>query len=434
MRYNIKIKTLTSIHIGNGEKLTPDEYLIKKNRFHRLDIDKIYSEIFDRNPDYADKFNDWVNDKIIEAERQVKQKSNSEKRLDVFSFISDKLHNNELKKDIEDKVLSGEFSRYILPASTYATKEVHECIKTGNDEVYLPGTTIKGMLRTALMNDIIFNEKKDTKIKKEIEKALIKGTLEKLKDKQKKDLSKWLEEYIFTAGYNYRGNIRYGDAKYDIFKFIKVSDSDTKKTDEVCHLAEVQLLKYHGKLQGQLPLVEAINNNIEFSAVLEIDVKGLREVAKKVQTTQLRKDWIGFENLIKRCFNITIDALINGSNNEIAKRILGSLLLSIENFSTAIINQDYVWWNNIKGAKKIIEKFKKYPESALKLGWGGGFPSKTIYTTLTDEEFYNNNIEKSILSDFFGDNEFSRFPKTRTVEIKDKNNYSPFGWIELIIE
>lgn len=138
-RKNIKIQTLTPVHIGSGEVL--------QNNFDYIKIeDKGNYYIAPLNPKAIGKI---LFEKGIDIDRwaAVLQKGD-----DIKEFI------NENLSDIsQDKY----FQRYIyLPENQYnLAGELREQIHTGMGKPYIPGSSIKGAIRTAILSDSLIKNK-----------------------------------------------------------------------------------------------------------------------------------------------------------------------------------------------------------------------------------------------------------------------------------
>lgn len=128
-----KIKTLTPVHIGNGETLSPYGDYIK-------DEDYIYIIDYSKLEDY------------------LRNSDRSEKRIDEFvEIISKQAAGNKsdrytIKNFFENNQLNfKEFSSAkIKLVGKINNEEISQTIKTGNRPI-IPGSSIKGAIRTALL-------------------------------------------------------------------------------------------------------------------------------------------------------------------------------------------------------------------------------------------------------------------------------------------
>ncbi len=119
--FEATVTPLTPLHIGSGARLLKDyDYAVNKNRTWRIDEDALL-EAQD------------VDDPAIAA---TLAKTPPAQLLQAADFKP-----------------GSDFFRYSLagkPRSTEAGAQLLEQLKTVNDEVYLPGSSLKGAIRTAL--------------------------------------------------------------------------------------------------------------------------------------------------------------------------------------------------------------------------------------------------------------------------------------------
>ena len=125
------LETLSPLHIGTGERYGSSEFLVKGNDIIRLDINKIYTQLNQKNKDIFLQF--------LEDPRF---------RLDDFI------------KNVDDSILKAKL--YSAKLKTNIPQEIAENIKTGF-KGYVPGSTLKGAIRTAILSAFI-GDKQVTKI------------------------------------------------------------------------------------------------------------------------------------------------------------------------------------------------------------------------------------------------------------------------------
>lgn len=113
-KYHVKILTLSPLHIGSGRELLLDfDYIVERDRTFRLNIDQIFSDFY--HPDLQTQ----IPGVMIQRNNQRQKK----------------------------------YFRYEIPGSPETRKTggvLRECIKDVFDQPYIPGSSIKGAIRTAL--------------------------------------------------------------------------------------------------------------------------------------------------------------------------------------------------------------------------------------------------------------------------------------------
>jgi len=125
----LKLKTLTPIHIGTGKELSPLEFF---NNF-RINYDKLF-------------------DLIAE-----------EKKDDFFNWIDQKNYASFSVKDIQEK-FGIKANEIISKCGLYRFNQsfqdkVREGIKDSSNRLFIPGSSIKGSLRTALLYKVLLKNK-----------------------------------------------------------------------------------------------------------------------------------------------------------------------------------------------------------------------------------------------------------------------------------
>jgi len=201
--YNAQLVTFSPVHIGDGEELIPFEYIIENNEI------KVY-------PFY------YFIDKLYEtySEKEIMPKITLLKDFAKAGFI----------KDLKEYFAAAKISlkpKYTLKVKNIRTGSNIKTFIKNLSGPYIPGSEIKGALRTVFMYGIL---KQNQELKKNFLRKLSE-TLEVAKTKEKKkekleeinNLLQEIEAEIFRAGTSKEQR----DAKYDLFKAIQISDSDS---------------------------------------------------------------------------------------------------------------------------------------------------------------------------------------------------------------
>ncbi|MGC8791632.1 MAG: type III-A CRISPR-associated RAMP protein Csm5 [Desulfurella sp.] len=202
--FNIKLKVLTPIHIGDGNSYDPTDYIIDKNEMHVIDHDRFIQKI---------NSNKTLYDDFLEIIKNFTPES-----IGLIDFIREQskgLYKYSLKLD--EKALE------------YVAKSLNEISKAPidkfirnpfNDTIYIPGSSIKGALRSAII-EVIFRKlsnKEDKSNDSERRNKLLESLIERNSDLNKhNDKGKLLETLLTTT-------FKPNDAKNDILKHVLVSD------------------------------------------------------------------------------------------------------------------------------------------------------------------------------------------------------------------
>ncbi|MCU0445277.1 MAG: type III-A CRISPR-associated RAMP protein Csm5 [Microscillaceae bacterium] len=128
---NITLQTLTPLHIGSGKEYQGNfefVYFAKENKIAIIDDEKVFEIIGKANLD------EWVN--LID------------KKGDLYKFIK------EQKSDIQLQDVAGKIINVVgKPPSQQQT--IKQFIQSATQGAYIPGSSLKGAIRTIILNDLI---------------------------------------------------------------------------------------------------------------------------------------------------------------------------------------------------------------------------------------------------------------------------------------
>ena len=353
MRYRLEV--LSPIHIGNGLEISPMEYVVDDSGFYRVDMDSLF-----RDKDFS--IDDFI------------------KNTELDSFYLGEFYGGIAKRH----------KRYVLEVSDSAKNsmrikknEVREFIKTGGG-VYIPGSSIKGAIRTAFLWSLLKDDDgwlSKVKYLEEIARGFKKVNKNKVDDK--------IEQEVFGK-----------DPKYDFFKLLRVSDSNilpysslsvnkvrilTKKFDDIWKRFDI--------------LLETINVGTNFELDISIDRSLMdADIFSNVPVRSL-------DDLGVVCSQFSLD-LIDYELDFFKSCNVGGILDNVNRF--------YRTLREIRGG--IL----------LRISWGSGWHSMTI-----------GRILDGILIDMLrrryglGRKGVPVFPKTRKLIFGGDKPIYPLGWIKL---
>ena len=353
-KYNVKLLPLTDIHIGSGKDIEAYEYTVKAGYMYRIDM----SEVFDKMSD-SEKGNF----------RKILKKNNL---FNIRSWI----YNNYREEwgYIYKERVSSNFEKYYKEKIDDRSQDnsqlsISEFIGYDNKK-YIPGSSIKGALRTAFIySDFLENEKK-YQIKSSYKIKNGKRIYNRTEiDKE----AKIMESEVLLA----EKEDRYGnkidkkgeklglEPKKDPFKIVKVFDTeeiDSKKF-------EVARLKIK---EGNLTC-EVLN--------------GTYNEIKKTKKVNFEKG-INF-NIVLTEYFLKDNPMMDYKKNLGIKQILDSLNNKMENILDFEIEKERKKDEyNIKGfyefLKKIFYSFKNKNITLIRIGKYTGFNDKTINLVTTE--------------------------------------------------
>jgi len=358
--YRLTLQTLSPVHIGAGVELRLGfDFVLNNGKTWRLDEDAILSEKGD----------------------QLRPN-----RTGNYPLPGQLLQAVDFKK--------AELFRYVLrgtPRSRRQDARLQEFIKDVHDRPYIPGSSLKGALRTALAWTGW----------REVRPKLNRGAI----GNRRSWAARPLEQKLFGP-----------DPNHDLLRALQVSDLfGPDKAGEGLVVVNAQVVT-PGSLGSPIEL-EALRGNLSFSGALKIDETLFTPLAEKKLGFGSRRHW------------------------------LDELLPRVQAHSHARIAELLGWFEPIDGAQKIAAFYRQMYElklppnrALLQLGWGSGWDGKTYWTHLQQD----GELFEKIMREFKLQRATRRgprrragdpFPTSRRVATRGENTLlAPFGWVLLTLE
>jgi len=407
-----RIKLLSPLHIGNGNELKLVDFYLDddKKLIKRIDSNKFISYCFENGINLMEK----LNKRHYKTDRDF----SITKFMDAKGIDPDGFTSYEVPAIIEKRERESEFA-------------VKEHVKCGG--AYIPGSSIKGAIRTALMwaflnerdnVNVLFDELDDwLRERGKIDPKVLDpfgggGANDWLRKRGKIDLKK-IDDRISQKVF---GN----DAHHDIFRALRISDTSPIGME---HL-EVSEIKIVGNPQDIPVYVENLKTGTEATFDLYLDENLLNTEKKELDFDFKNHKLRGYMHVNRIC----------DICNAFSKKVVEEHLR-------------YQWENY--DCESTIDKFEMLRsevmgcddnETIMHIGWGGGWYSTTVgllvedhpkFTTGAGGNLRNWRLRKDTLRYKFklGRNPqtnryASRFPKTRRITIEGE----PIGWVKITVE
>ena len=385
MKNNIKVQTLSQIHVGSGVFLQKgnDFIVVSKNGdsdIYVIDPNKL-GEIIGTDQATIDE---WV----VRIENGT-----------AADYIEMRTKGHSPKEYAKRKITN--FANFDDTQGT-----LKECLHDGMGRPYIPGSSIKGAIRTAVVAALARNKGNDYLTQK-----LAKIFQEWNKGKQNKMLSDFEK--------NFMGN----NPNSDLFRFITVGDAFFDKNSGVAvKQINLNIRERESLIDKRMQqVVEAIGVDEKSSFALKID-KERFEIVKNAR----HKDLEGLPALPEELTDIPhLFALINQHTKQLVEDEI------------RIWSEDY---GDFKGQNNYIESMEeilgsinacRQNQCVLRLGQAIGWRFITgAWTEMLDEDFFYNNIVPSARPG--NDRKYSSyvFPKSRRI---DDESYV-FGFLKLTYE
>lgn len=370
-----RITTLTPVSIGDGNTLSAfADYVLEKGKIYYIN-QQIIRDKMGKNPELMDFY----------VEGMIRGKSNTTNTFDLKNFIF-----NRLKLTLQQAA-----SHSIEAKNVSGKKEFYTVVKNAGQSPYIPGSTLKGAIKTALLYDWLIDAKNDW----------CENYLENLNNKEERGR---LEAQLMT--------------EFDKFE-LGVSDSSLLDFDM---LQAIDIKRLHIK-KGSLNIPqtrEAVKENI----ACECEIRNVRKlIAEKAAGTKVYKNY-SWRELCK-----IINKFSDNSCN-IEWEIM-------ERFEKKLDNKYYKHLENFY--RTIQKRTESLTTAYLRLGTGKGFYFNSIALALYDRDGTENkgqflkflktcgygkvyNTKQRQVEEY--DLNPDEFPITRFVEITETK---PLGWIQL---
>ncbi|MCE7925550.1 MAG: type III-A CRISPR-associated RAMP protein Csm5 [Haliscomenobacteraceae bacterium CHB4] len=342
----IQLETLTPVHIGSGASYEPNRdflYFDDERTVAMLLPERILEVISGGNRPQAEDISKWV--------------SAIDRRESILPFLRQRKPNLQAS-EVARRVLN------VVGTPPASDKPMREQIHAGNGQPYIPGSSLKGSIRTALLDRLI----------KADDGAFVKKRNNLIQHKRNRDgstreefLGKKIEEHYFGK-----------DPNHDVMRLLQVGDAYfSEKT--TCLLTTV----INGKRGGEWDFKTSINQFVEaIPGGVKTDIKlifneKMLDAAQKHRVRAKKKEDPNYK-------------IFEGRQTLLGMLPLHSFFQSINNHTAALIESEIKYWDEEQGnpeplgdylehLRDILQKIDSASpnECFLRLGWGTGFLNMT---------------------------------------------------------
>lgn len=378
------LNTLTPVHIGSVEQnLTPFEYIIKNGHVYHISEERLSQFLAKLN--LIDRF-------VVEVEREGH-------RFRILDF----LQRQKIQVDINQllDLSGGRHARIIGNPSTM--QDYKPFIRDGMGKIYIPGTSIKGVIRTAILYCALkdFKEKDPAGFSKRIENKIEQDIEQDIRKKNKKEMfewgnKEWFESFILEHNNTEESKQKKGPHT-DWLRMLHVTDAYPDSNFEPVIIPVNVLKKERNGWQlkkdssGKLTTiwVECIPEGVSFRFQMTWDRRLLNEFKKFNPDVKLPKN-------------------------------LDEVMENIKKWANDVIDKEKSFFSD---QNKL--KFYNFKESKpnFRIGFGSGMMATTIFPLLPDD------LRKKIRN-YAGLNRGNdEAPKSKRVWIRE-DSYIPLGWVK----
>ncbi|MEA3494437.1 MAG: type III-A CRISPR-associated RAMP protein Csm5 [Bacteroidota bacterium] len=367
----VKIKTLTPVHIGSGVDLQSNiEYLFINDKIGVIDDKKVLQVIGEEN------INRWVS--IINSKDNL---------LDYL-----RKRKNDIK--LSDVALR---EMDVYASDIGKNKTLKEQLHSAKGFPMIPGSSIKGAIRTTVISYLI--EKETDRVKNIINKKR-----SFLNSKGRKWDLRSFQEVESEILNQLLSNSFKPDANRNVFRFLQVTDSHFNYNTLVTNMQVLNLQNNEWRIKnGTDQLTEIIGNDNEAEIRIKINSELLnRNLNKK----EIKSD-VGFLKDIQSLFEI-----VNNHTKLLIQKEIDIWGKMEKDYPNELID----WYlETLNDCLDEAESCKEN-EAVIRIGGGSGWDNITGAWAKHNKELFNDN-EWEKLSNLLNKNrKVSYFPKTRKID------------------
>lgn len=439
------VQCLSPVHIGTGKNVEPFDYILEGSRYIRVNLDALVARLSETQ---AARLAEWVSERADRMATVTDNRELSELRraFNMLSFARD--HAVDLQQALlEDE----ELALYKGRGAPDRNLQLREQLKEADGTPLIPGSSVKGAIRTALAFAVLQEMGEDAR------QVLARELGRKLSEKSRRDqVGQEIEQAVFYCGKkNRQGRISYEDIHYDLMRVISVSDCQAERAElivpQVYTFVEQRSREGQrtGKLTDQAPIIaEAHAPDNAFRLRINVDGKLLKTI--QARRGQQGDEWIGFAERVRLVFGSQVAEMLGAADEEALKgAVLERIEMACRQFAQALIVEETRWAEQFTASRvlQFYERLKALGEEMvlLRLGWGSDFLSTTLLLALREDAAWREVLERCFRvfdiglppgrrpREGRGERSVSLdgFPTSRRLVAVNQRPVAPFGWVAL---
>ena len=381
MRQTYQLEIVTPVHIGSGETLNHIDGCYAGGRWYHIDLDRILAHpSTDLNALTSE-----MGRRDFRWERYLQQRN-----VDIAEVSAHSLSCPQSPEEVE----------------------IREAIKVVQDLPFIPGSTLKGAIRTALLQEIL-SESDDVyqQSQNHLNTLIVQGSRGNPRREQP---ARRMETLAFG-----------GDPNRDLFRALQVGDTTSLESDAL----EIGMV-WTVTIDQNNKLVQKVDRGREYkNFVQQFRAGKCLKFTLKIDDLLFRereKERLGFSDLQQKvlqdiaevCRSAT-DQIMQGERDFFSYYRLPEI---------ANIYDKLISLNNTLSKGAFL----------LQIGWGTGYNANTVATLFTDDAELP--VDWMDLRERFrlGESRSQRgaydereFPKTRRILYRGQSPIAPFGWVKI---
>lgn len=481
----LTLKTITPLHIGSGDKLSAIDYFIHEGVYYKVP-QQCFSDFLETIPDGFNRFADWMQEQINEinnlviqetevevagAEDYNQRKTRLEKELNLLKFVNtiDTQEAFLIFCKNNPKVFKG-------TAPNVVEGQIHSYIKSGDNRPYVPGSSIKGAIRTALLYHHLTNYCSAEEVATSVWEHLDWMKRKFRRGVHRKDTmaARRINQDAFICERMERRKDGYktifDDVQMDILKWLHVSDGYIKEENNAVGLSDLKLYLVKKNKEGevkarqdkQTPFVESIHPNKEITCSIHFDIHTLYQLKNRIETGDYiiqgrNQVWVGMREKVKQIFGFDLKRLPDAHKyspedverllQKRARKVIRHIANCVKVFSKRQMEKDLQWLDHFQRfdednhyTSKIQQGLSFYEDTNqatfLHLGYGTGFIGTTALLYFLEDAGLKEAYEAIIQTFRIGKRpkgakiDMQHFPKSRRWA-NTSESIQPLGWLQI---
>ncbi|MFW6016786.1 MAG: type III-A CRISPR-associated RAMP protein Csm5 [bacterium] len=402
MIYNMQLKTKSPLFIGgNQQEYRQNDFVFYKGYIYKINENKLMEALLEKK--LHDKFSILVskNPRYFALDRFLKDNS---------------LHNEKFIKRISDFKSKSEINKGYNSFKPF--------IRNAMGYPYIPGSSIKGALRTAIAYYML---KKIQGLSKDYFRKFFLDDLERSLQSKKSQNDKIIFKLLQNYNFKGRSKEQIDNSNKDILRAIKVSDSEP--IEKILNVQEVTVLnirneKFQEKANIRMELLPA-GTIVNFR--LTIDEVIINDFVEDVPINDI-------EQIIDICKMFSGDLVKEEKSYYNYKKDNNGVIdeLKKQNKKVSLAQLQKMRNSNSKNQGVNIDSLLSYYQDDRSLNFRLGAGSSILGNTLI--MLLDNDLKLQLRNKFYRYRNIDVFPKTRRV-VKENDEYKyPLGWAEMKVK
>jgi len=368
--YDLTVEAITPLHVGNGETLLRDyDFVIHGDEFIVLDIDRVYGHLMNAvsESQWGDIF--------------------ARKLSDIMT--SDIARHPRLARYPRMRLAPGVEGRDF--------QDVRACIRTAGGEAYLPGSSLKGAIRTAFATGYAADQG-EVWMSEHLDKV-VNGR------GRREFAAQAIDRDVF--GSTPQADVMRAIRPSDLYVRTEADPADARHVDRNVELVETRVTKRNGATKAKI-VVEAFRAGTVLDGTLTVDA----DPVKHLDAPRLAK-WGG-----------------------LASKVAFDAVTFLNDHAAALIDREILYHARTAIATEYVA-LKRRMESLgegsgmMWVGWGTGWEAKTYGEALTASPAFPQ-LHSAFRLATAGHNP-EAFPETRRLVFAKDRPVRPMGWAVVTI-